>query len=145
MKKIHVALGWITDDAGNVLLVKNVKGDRTYWDLPGGAVEEGETFEQAAVREAREETGLHVVLTGLSSLREKIFSETGSHAVIVTFFAQITHGDMSCQGDPDQDITELRWADMDTARRLMPALFEELRLSSAGDKQAPFYAYHGTV
>lgn len=35
------------------------------WTMPGGKVEAGESFEDAAVREALEETGCHVKLTAL--------------------------------------------------------------------------------
>ena len=47
--------------AGVVLIER--KNPPLGWALPGGFVEYGETLEAAAVREAKEETGLDVILT----------------------------------------------------------------------------------
>lgn len=44
---------------GGVVLIER-KNPPHGWALPGGFVDYGETLEQAAVREALEETGLHV-------------------------------------------------------------------------------------
>ena len=51
---------------GKILLTK--REDFEVWCLPGGAVDEGESVAQAAIREAREETGLEVELTSLIGL-----------------------------------------------------------------------------
>lgn len=49
----------LTDGQGRILLGERVKdGEEPSWCLPGGAVEPGERFEDAAVRELREETGI---------------------------------------------------------------------------------------
>jgi 8-oxo-dGTP pyrophosphatase MutT (NUDIX family) len=51
----------IRDDEGRLLLAQKVDGGQ--WGTVGGAVEPGESPREAAVREAREETGLHVEVT----------------------------------------------------------------------------------
>ncbi|MDA0635069.1 NUDIX domain-containing protein [Nonomuraea sp. MCN248] len=49
----------LTDPQGRILLGERIKaGEEPSWCLPGGAVEPGETFEAAAVRELQEETGI---------------------------------------------------------------------------------------
>lgn len=50
----------ILDVQGRVLLVKHGYG-RLNWELPGGGSEAGESIVETAVREVREETGLHVL------------------------------------------------------------------------------------
>jgi len=52
--------------AANILLTK--REDFEVWCLPGGAVDEGESIAHAAIREAREETGLDVELIRLIGL-----------------------------------------------------------------------------
>lgn len=46
------------DGAWVVVISRRNAAGRLQWTLPKGAVEEGETLEEAAVREVREETGL---------------------------------------------------------------------------------------
>jgi 8-oxo-dGTP pyrophosphatase MutT (NUDIX family) len=48
----------VRDDAGRVLLHR--RADDGFWDLIGGSMEPGETFEETARREVREEIGVEL-------------------------------------------------------------------------------------
>ncbi|PYF06816.1 NUDIX domain-containing protein [Ureibacillus chungkukjangi] len=143
MKRIDVVSALIYDVQGNILLVKNRKGDSFYWGLPGGAVESGETLEEAVVREVSEETGFTIEVAGLSSLREVFFDKKNHHALIVTFFAKIIGGEININ-DPDGEIEEVKWVDIETARELMAHLFDMLRINPETHKIPAFYEFEGT-
>ena len=51
----------IIEVTGGIVLIRR-KNPPPGWAIPGGFVDYGESFEHAAVREAREETSLHVTL-----------------------------------------------------------------------------------
>ena len=143
MKRIDVVSALIYDDQGNILLVKNRKGNSFYWGLPGGGVESGETLEEAVVREVREETGFTIEVAGLSSLREVFLDKKNHHALLITFFAKIIGGEININ-DPDHEIEEVKWVDIENARELMAHLFEMLRINPETYKLPAFYEFEGT-
>jgi 8-oxo-dGTP diphosphatase len=52
-------------DGDRILMARHERDGHVHWVLPGGAIEPGETSEQAAIRELREECGLDIDLGGL--------------------------------------------------------------------------------
>src|SRR5689334_16073365 len=76
-----VAAAIIVHD-GRVLLVRRrVAEGELSWQFPAGVLEDGESGEQAAVRETLEETGLDVVAT--KTLGDRIHPATGRRMIYV--------------------------------------------------------------
>jgi ADP-ribose pyrophosphatase YjhB (NUDIX family) len=88
---------------GRILLGKRGPGAREpgKWSFPAGFVERGERVEQAAAREAREETGLDVVVGDLIGL----YSSDGETVVLAVYEAT-SAVEEPCAGD---DLTEVGW------------------------------------
>src|SRR5262245_51372393 len=74
------------DDPERIVLVRRAHPPEG-WALPGGFVDAGETVEAAAVREAREETGLEVALDRQFHVYSDPSRDPRGHTVSVVFLA----------------------------------------------------------
>jgi 8-oxo-dGTP diphosphatase len=140
LKRIDVASTILLDETRQkIVMVRSQKDGKFNWTTPGGAVEPGETLEQAAIRETKEECGYDVRIGGLHSVREMFFETSGHHVVIFTFYATITGGELEIM-DPDGDIVEVCWMELPAANELMTYLPEKLNgVDEASSGSAPYY------
>ncbi len=72
---------------GGIVLIKR-KNPPYGWALPGGFVDYGESLESAAIREAKEETSLDVVLTGQLGAYSDPDRDPRHHTITVAFFGK---------------------------------------------------------
>ena len=86
------------ESRGKILLTKRTDNGR--WCLPGGGMDPGESIEEACVREAYEETGLHVKVTrlvGVYTTPDLVVEYADGNViqpVALSFEATVTGGEM---------------------------------------------------
>ena len=102
----------IFDDAGRLLIARPV--GYTTWVSPGGAVDPGETPAEAGIREAWEETGLHIEITSVFGVFGgpdfRVHYPNGDVAdyVMTAYTARVTGGHLEAR---DGEIAEMRFVD----------------------------------
>ena len=87
-----VAVGTIIEmtDGGIVLVRRAIEPGYGLWVFPGGYVDRGEEVQAAAVREAREESGLDIRIDRLVN----VYSYPGNAPVIIVYAATAIGGDL---------------------------------------------------
>ena len=112
--QIKVGVGlYIWDDKDRLLLGlrKSPHGNGT-WCPPGGHLEYGESFEEAAKRETKEETGLDVELQDITieGVTNDFFKESGKHYVTIHLSAKKFKG--IAQVLESEKCAEWRWFEL---------------------------------
>ena len=115
-----VVLAETRPDAPVALVAHRSVRGTLQWTLPKGAQEEGETVEQTALREVREETGLKAELIGRLDTIDYWFvwapEKTRYHKFVHYFLMRATGGDFA---EHDHEMEEAAWFEPAQARRQM--------------------------
>jgi mutator protein MutT len=125
-----VAVGTIiSDERGRIVLVRRaIEPGYGKWVFPGGFIDRGETVEDAAMREAREECGLDVRLERLVN----IYSYPGVAVIIIAFAATVVSGRLAVDDEGLEaqlfEPHEIPWEEL-AFRSTKEALEEFLRRS----------------
>lgn len=96
------------------LAARRTRKGELVWGLPKGQIEEGETPEAAAIREAREETGIESVPEGSLGRTRYFYVWEGERVrkLVHMFLLRATGGDISQHDDEMEDVA---WFGLDQA------------------------------
>ena len=112
--RIRVAAIIVRDRA--LLLVRHIKDAKTYWLLPGGGIEFGESGADALVRELKEETGLDVRPRDLVFVNDSIPPDKHRHVLNLYFTADALGGELTL--GQDKRLAEIRFTPFDELPKL---------------------------
>jgi 8-oxo-dGTP pyrophosphatase MutT (NUDIX family) len=105
------------DNKLEVLLIQNHKmtrPDEFWWGLPKGHIDKGETSEQAALREVKEETGISAEISEKVGDSKYIFTLNGEKVfkVVTIYLMKYLSGDAAPQ---QSEISKVEWVDAERA------------------------------
>ena len=133
----HVGIGVIlVNSDGHILIGKREGSHAPYWSIPGGYLESGESFEDTAIREVKEETGLEianlVVLCVTNNLQT--YEAEGLHVISICLLAMEFSGNLAVM-EPDK-CSGWQWCD---PSKLPEPHFEASRLAISCYLEGKFY------
>jgi len=96
-----------------ILLLHRIVGFKV-WEFPGGKIEFGESPEEAAIRETKEETGLTVKSLGLMSINSHVTPQNHHH-ICFCYKCKILRGKIKVS---DDDHDRCKWLTFDEMKKL---------------------------
>jgi 8-oxo-dGTP pyrophosphatase MutT (NUDIX family) len=103
---------------GKWLAVQEAPRHQCLWWLPAGSVDPGETFPQAAHREAREEAGIAIRLLGVLRVEHECISPAVGYRMRVVFYAEPLDAAVPLKAEADEESTCAQWLGVEELRAL---------------------------
>jgi len=111
----YIGVGMVFVKDGKVLLSKRgMEPRKGIYDIIGGFLNEDEHPEHGILREVKEETGLKVKIEKMLGIYRDLYGENDEPTLNIIYIGKIISGKMN----PQDDISELKWFDLDKTNNL---------------------------
>lgn len=120
----------IFNGEGQLLLTlrgKKAKNERGKWEIPGGAVEFGETIEESLKREIKEELAIEIEVIEMLQLCNHIIPDEKQHWVSPTYICKIIRGEPKIL-EPEK-CDEIGWFSLEEAEKLPLSIVTKLDIA----------------
>jgi mutator protein MutT len=123
MREYHdhplVGVGVLIIENGKILLVKRGnEPNKGLWSIPGGLIKLGESPEEAAIRELKEETGLNAIIEKLLGVFNIIIKDNNGrikyHYIIIDYIGKLISGELK----PGDDVLDAKWFDISELKNI---------------------------
>jgi 8-oxo-dGTP diphosphatase len=129
----RVGVGVLVTRGDRALLLRRINAHGAgSWSPPGGHLEPGETPEQCAIRETKEETGLDISEVHFLGITNDIFAKEGLHYITIWMKPETVKGEALVNAP--EEAAEVGWFEWNTLPEL---LFLPLRHLLAGNSYPP--------
>lgn len=123
---VRAAGGVVTNKAGKVLFI--YRNDK--WDLPKGKLDKGESFEECALREVAEETGVQgLVLENFLKTTYHVFKSNGKYKLKeVHWYAMRTSYSGPLVGQANEGIVKVKWKGPEKIKKALENSYTNIKI-----------------
>ena len=124
-KVIEAAGGIVHNELKQLLFI--YRHDK--WDLPKGKIEKGETIQNAAIREVKEECGFRNLDLGRQvSTTYHIYEEKGRQVLKISYWFRMFSRDQDLKPQLEEGITEVQWTDEAKMAKILKNTYPNIEL-----------------
>ena len=123
---VEAAGGMVFNAKKEILFIRR----NSKWDLPKGKVEKGETYEEAAIRETMEETGVRdLEIKRFITKTYHVFKRNGKFKLKATYWFEM-HTDFTGElvPEPEEGIKKARWKNFEKSQKALRDSYENIKL-----------------